>query len=86
MQRVTGGGVVKRGGRTYDNIYLPKAFIEHVEAEYGGTRLGRQELDGELLEDAEGALWTRELIERCRVGSAPTLTRVVVGMGMTRRS
>jgi phage terminase large subunit-like protein len=39
-----------------------------VERLYAGTRLGRQELEGELLADAAGALWTVELIERCRVG------------------
>ena len=38
-----------------------------MERDYGGTALGRQELDGELIEEPEGALWTRALIERCRV-------------------
>ena len=49
---------------------------------YGGTRLGRQELDGEMLEDVEGALWTRGLVERCRI--APDRigkpVRVVIGV------
>jgi phage terminase large subunit-like protein len=56
---------VVTGGRTRDNPHLPGAFVEGVTARYGGTRLGRQELDGELIEDVEGALWTRELVERC---------------------
>jgi phage terminase large subunit-like protein len=51
---------------------------------FGGTRLGRQELDGEMLLDVEGALWTRALIERCRLaGPAPdraALARVVIGV------
>ena len=42
-----------------------------MTATYGGTRIGAQELDGELLEDVEGALWTRELIERARVAPSP---------------
>lgn len=54
-------------GRTGDNPHLPEAFVEAVTTRYGGTRLGRQELDGEIVEDVEGALWTRDLVERCRV-------------------
>lgn len=53
-------------GRTTDNINLEESAIDVLTATYGGTRVGRQELDGELLEDIEGALWTRELIERSR--------------------
>ncbi len=73
-------------GRTVDNAAnLPATFIETVEANYGGTRLGRQELDGELIEDAEGALWTRSLIEACRVQGVATedgagFDRIVVGV------
>lgn len=55
-----------RGG-TNNNAYLPSNFVEAMIASYGGTRLGRQELDGEMLEDVECALWTRALIERCRI-------------------
>jgi phage terminase large subunit-like protein len=54
-------------GRTGDNINLDEKTIEVLTATYGGTRIGAQELDGELLEDVEGALWTREVIERSRV-------------------
>lgn len=54
------------GGRTSDNASLPKNFIDVMMATYGGTRKGRQELDGELMGEAEGSLWPRELIERCR--------------------
>jgi phage terminase large subunit-like protein len=53
-------------GRTADNLNLPKAYVERMEAQYRGTRKGREELDGELIEDFEGALWTRSLIEACR--------------------
>ncbi|MBL0914165.1 MAG: DNA-packaging protein [Sphingopyxis sp.] len=70
-----------RGG-TNDNAYLPSNFVEAMLASYGGTRLGRQELDGELLEDVEGALWTRGLVERCRVGADAIgkPVRVVIGV------
>lgn len=70
-----------RGG-TNDNAYLPSNFVEAMLASYGGTRLGRQELDGELLEDVEGALWTRGLVERCRVDAAEIgkPVRVVIGV------
>ena len=70
-----------RGG-THDNAYLPSTFVEAMLASYGGTRLGRQELDGELLEDVEGALWPRALIEGCRVDadSIGKYVRVVIGV------
>ena len=58
-------------GRTSDNINLDEKTIAVLTATYGGTRVGAQELDGELIEDVEGALWTREMIEKSR---APALT------------
>jgi len=67
-------------GRTQDNPNLPATFVEAMVAAYAGTRLGRQELDGELLEDVAGALWTRGLIERARIDAVPELVRVVVGV------
>ncbi|MEP6982460.1 MAG: terminase family protein [Sphingomicrobium sp.] len=57
---------VVTGGRTKDNINLDEAFAKVMQETYGGTRLGRQELDGEMIADVEGALWPRDLIERCR--------------------
>src|SRR5690606_18440823 len=75
-------GTVKTGGSTRDNGHLPEAFVGAVEREYGGTRLGRQELDGELFDDVAGSPWPAALIERCR-GAAPAaeaLRRVVVGV------
>jgi len=74
-------GTVETRGRTRDNAAnLPEIFLRQVEALYGGTRLGRQELDGELIEEIEGALWTRDLIEQCRVRDVPGLRRVVIGV------
>lgn len=67
-------------GPTHDNGNLPDDYIEYMESLYGGTRLGRQELLGEQLEDFEGALWTRDLIERCRAKAPPALKRIVIGV------
>src|SRR5215471_8974904 len=47
---------------------------------YGGTRLGRQELEAEWLDDVPGALWTRDILEQNRVTSAPDLVRIVVAI------
>ena len=73
---------VLTGGRTGDNPHLPPAFLSAIDGAYGGTRLGRQEIDGVLLEDIPGSLWPAALVERCR-GPAPaaeTLRRVVIGV------
>lgn len=59
---------------------LAAGFLEEVRARYAGTRLGRQELDGVLVEAAEGALWTPAMLERCRVETVPELDRVVVAI------
>ena len=61
---------VRTGGPTAANPHNPPAWIESTHRLYAGTRLGRQELDGELLTDAAGALWTVELLERCRIASS----------------
>jgi len=63
-----------------NRAYLAASFLEEVRARYGGTRLGRQELDGEFLEDVEGALWSHRGIDACRVTGAPKLDRVVVAV------
>jgi len=67
-------------GSTYDNrTNLAKNFFEKVIGKYEGTRLGRQELMAELLDDRPGALWTLKAIDADRVGRCPPLTRIVVG-------
>jgi phage terminase large subunit-like protein len=73
---------VVTGGRTQDNGGHSDQFIEAMIETYGGTRLGRQELDGELIEDVAGSLWPRALIERCRAPrqEADGLSRIVVGV------
>lgn len=74
--------VVTRG-RTYDNAAnLAAPFLKQVEERYGGTRLGRQELEGEILDDMPGALWTREMIDnsRKRDEDAPDYERIIVAV------
>jgi phage terminase large subunit-like protein len=82
LKRLHGArGVELTVGRTLDNAAnLPPAYIRTMQAEYGGRRIGRQELDGELIEDAEGALWTRDGLELCRMPAAPEQARVVIGV------
>ncbi len=60
--------------------YLADSFLEHVETRYGGSRLGRQELAGEMLTDTEGALWTRAALDRTRIKKAPELDRIIVAV------
>lgn len=70
-------------GTTYDNRpNLARQFFQRVVTKYEGTRLGRQEIAGEILLEAEGALWSRDLIEASRIleQKAPVYTRVVVGV------
>ena len=74
------GVAITRGRTTDNNMHLPPEYLESVRAAYEGTRWGRQELDGELIEDAAGALWSRDLIERQRVSYAPDLKRIVIGV------
>lgn len=72
--------VVTRAATRSNEANLAPGFLRRVEAEYGGTRLGRQELAGELLEDLDGALWSFEGLDRCRTRHAPDLTRIVVAV------
>jgi len=67
-------------GRTSDNVNLDGKFVEVMTSTYGGTRLGRQELAGELIADIEGSLWPRELIERARIAAPERFDRIVVGV------
>ncbi|WP_185985632.1 terminase large subunit domain-containing protein [Aureimonas mangrovi] len=59
---------------------LADGFLDAMQARYGGTRLGRQELDGEMLEAREDALFDRAAIDRLRVRAAPALRRIVVAV------
>ncbi|MGW2210127.1 terminase large subunit domain-containing protein [Streptomyces sp. NPDC001781] len=72
--------VVMTRGRTRDAVHLPQEQRDKLIAKYKGTRTEAQELDGILLEDIEGALWSRAGLDAARVGAAPTLASVVVAM------
>lgn len=72
--------VVTRGS-TMDNAdNLAPSFMEKVTTKYAGTRLGRQELDGEILDDVPGALWTRAMLDLTRVAEPPEMARVVIAI------
>jgi len=75
------GRVLLQRGSTYDNrLNLAPSFLSEIVGRYEGTRLGRQELHAEVLEDVEGALWSGSLIEPYRVPEAPDMVRVVVAV------
>jgi phage terminase large subunit-like protein len=71
-----------RAATVANALNLSPAFIDAVFARYGGTRIGRQELGGEIVEERADALWSRGLIETCRVDvtARPPLTRIVVAV------
>ncbi|HVB18343.1 MAG TPA: terminase family protein [Stellaceae bacterium] len=72
--------VVTRGRTAENRAHLAPAFLDQIVRRYEGTRLGRQELDAEVLDDMPGALWQRGTIEAARVGALPDLVRVVVAI------
>lgn len=72
--------VVSRGSTHENRAHLAPAFLRRILARYEGTRLGRQELHAELLEDTPGALWTLDLLEANRVPVAPELVRLAVAI------
>lgn len=76
-----GKDVVVTRGTTFENeANLAPTFLAAVRARYEGTRLGRQELNAELLSDVAGALWQMEWLDRDRVTSVPELKRIVVAI------
>lgn len=78
-----GGAVVAlTHGTMDDNPHNSPAWVEGMKKRYEGTRLGRQELSGELIDDVEGALWNRKQLDAGRVdeGDVPDLARVVTAV------
>jgi len=70
-------------GSTFDNAAnLAGTFLDAVKKTYEGTRLGRQELYAEILDEASGALWNRELLFKCEIDKEdiPPLNRIVVAV------
>lgn len=74
-------GVVVTRGKSSDNLSnMAPTYKRNVIDRYAGTRLGRQELDAEILEDVPGALWSRRSLDEGRVLRAPALVRIVVAV------
>jgi phage terminase large subunit-like protein len=72
--------VVTRAATRANAHNLAPTFLQTVMGRYAGTRLGRQELEAEIIEDRPDALWSRALLESCRVNEAPPLQRIVVAV------
>jgi phage terminase large subunit-like protein len=76
-----GKDVVITRASTYANAdNLAKPFLDQIVTQYAGTRMGRQEIDAEILLDTPGALWTRAMLDAAVVQKAPDLKRVVVAV------
>lgn len=77
-------GTVTTRGSTFDNrLNLPPKFIKAIAERYEGTRLGRQELYGEICDDVPGALWTRSTLDSCKLAKRvelPAMQRVVIAI------
>ncbi len=71
---------ITRAGTAANAHNLAPAFLETVLARYGGTQLGRQEIDGDIIDQRSDALWSRAQLERCRVTTAPGLVRIIVAV------
>ena len=70
---MAGPDTIVTGGPTSANPHNPPVWTRAMYARLAGTRLGRQELEAEIISDHPGALWTVELLERCRRKSSPSL-------------
>ncbi len=72
---------VETRGATHDNLHLDAGWVAQMDELYGGTRLGRQELEGEMIDEVVGALWSRAGLETRRVRAMPVArVRVVIGV------
>lgn len=72
--------VITKGSTRENRANLAPSFLKQIEARFAGTRLGRQELEAEILDDVQGALWTRETLDQSRVTALPDMQRVVVAI------
>lgn len=72
IKRLVGGEAFVTRSATSDNAeHLAASFLDNMNRTYGGTALARQELEGDLMDDPEGALWTRSMIDNARCGDLP---------------
>jgi phage terminase large subunit-like protein len=72
--------VLTRGSTMENAGNLAPSFMQSIIDRYAGTRLGRQELEAEMLDDVPGALWTRAMFDTCRIKQAPEMRRVVIAV------
>jgi len=72
--------ITTRGATMDNSANLAESFMAQIVAKYEGTRLGRQELHAEILDDVPGALWTRAMLDVASVDEAPEMARVVVAI------
>lgn len=72
--------VVTRGSTMDNSANLAPSFMKQIVDKYSGTRLGRQELEAEILDDLPGALWTRQMLDSNRLKEAPEMARVVIAI------
>ena len=70
-EKKTGKIYISKGSTLDNSGNLSEAYIQAITGVYGGTRLARQELYGEMLDDVEGALWTAEMISEARHNAMP---------------
>lgn len=78
---IAASSTVLTRGRTADNeANLAPSFMQTIAERYAGTRLGRQELEAEILDDIPGALWSRAMLDKAFIRKAPELVRVVVAV------
>lgn len=75
-----GDTVVTQGSTRENAANLSARFLEDVERMYQGTSIGRQELDGQLLEERSGALWSMAMIDNNRISTTPPMRRIVVAV------
>lgn len=71
---------VSRAATAANSFNLAPGFLREMLRAYGGSRLGRQELAGEIVEESEDALWSRAMLEACRESERPPLARIVVAI------
>ena len=76
-------GTARTGGASWSNPHVSEAALADLREQHAGTRFGRQELEGVLIDDVEGALWPREMMDRSRQsGTLPRaeMNRIIVGV------
>ena len=74
------GLVTSRSRTAWNRAHLSSGFLDMMEDTYGGTALARQEMDGEIVEDVSGGLWTRDMFERCRTGKHPPFDKIILAV------